>query len=223
MQEIAENLRRIAATLPPTATLVAVSKYHPESELEKAYAAGQRDFGESHVQELVRKAAALPADIRWHFIGHLQRNKVRQLLPHVSLIHSGDSPRLLREISKESLRLGRKTDCLLQVHVAAEETKFGFTPEELRLWMAGGEWRQLEGVRLCGLMCMATNTDDEARIRADFRQARQLFEELRTTYFPADEGFSVRSYGMSGDYAIALEEGSTMVRIGTAIFGERTY
>lgn len=219
--EVQENLERIRRTLPPHVTLVAVSKFHPAGMIREAYDAGQRVFGESRVQELQEKARLLPADIEWHFIGHLQVNKVKYIAPYVSLIHAVDSLRLLREIDRQGDRAGRVIPCLLQLHVAREETKFGFSVEECRRLLQDGEWRSLRHVRIEGLMCMASNTPDAERVRADFRTARVFFEELRSTVFSDEATFSKCSWGMSGDYGTAIGEGSTMVRIGSSIFGER--
>lgn len=218
---IPERLQEIRAGLSEGVRLVAVSKYHPAEAIVQAYEAGQRVFGESRAQELVGKHETLPADIEWHFIGHLQPNKVKYIAPFVSLIHAVDSIKLLAEIDKQARRCGRVLPCLLQLHVAQEETKFGFTPEECRHMLAAGEWRQLEHARIAGIMCMASNTDDETRIRQDFRTAFDFYEAARREFFPDCPDFRERSWGMSGDYRIAMEEGSTMVRIGSSIFGER--
>lgn len=221
MSGIAERLCGIRAELPDEVRLVAVSKYHPAEAVMQAYTAGQRIFGESRAQELSEKHKVLPADIEWHFIGHLQPNKVKYIAPFVSLIHAVDSFKLLAEIDKQACRCDRVLPCLLQLHVAQEETKFGFAPEECRDMLAAGEWRRLEHTRIAGIMCMASNTDDEARIRQDFRTALDFYEEARRDFFPDSPYFRERSWGMSGDYRIAMEEGSTMVRIGSYIFGER--
>ncbi len=222
MSSLQTRLDAIRATLPESGvSLVAVSKFHPAETIAEAYAAGQRIFGESRAQEVREKHALLPADIEWHFIGHLQPNKVKYIAPFVSLIHAVDSLKLLREIDRQAARCGRVIPCLLQLHVAQEETKFGFTPEEMRSLLDGGEWRTLEHVRLCGLMCMASNVDDEAQIRTEFRRANALFAEIKSRHFADDPRFSIRSWGMSDDYPIAIAEGSTMVRIGSKIFGER--
>ncbi|MCR4612814.1 MAG: YggS family pyridoxal phosphate-dependent enzyme [Bacteroidaceae bacterium] len=220
---IEERLKEVARLLPAGVRLVAVSKFHPVEQLMEAYEAGQRIFGENHAQELAAKAAVMPQDIRWHFIGHLQTNKVKQIVPFVSLIHSVDSLRLLREIDKQARRAERRIDCLLQLHVAQEETKFGFAPEELLEMLEEGEWRSLDHVRLCGIMCMATNTDDVTEIRREFQLAHQTFDEARQRFFKDDEHFCERSMGMSDDFPIAIEEGATLVRIGTRIFGQRMY
>lgn len=220
---IAEKLQQVKATLKPGVRLVAVSKFHPAEALQEAYDAGQRIFGESHVQELVAKQEALPKDIEWHFIGHLQTNKVKYITPFISLIHSVDSVKLLREIDKQAAKADRVVDVLLQVHVATEETKFGFTPDELLDMLATEEWKTLQRVRLAGLMAMATNTDDTAQIAREFDTVSQLFAVAKERFFATEPAFREISMGMSGDYLIAQEHGSTMVRIGTTIFGERDY
>lgn len=220
---LSEKINNIQKTLPAGVRLVAVSKYHPASLIQEAYDAGQRIFGESHVQELVAKHDALPKDIEWHFIGHLQTNKVKYIAPFVSLIHAVDSERLLIEIDKQAKRSGRTIPVLLQVHVAKETTKFGFTPDELLNFMENGDWRQYTNIRFSGIMCMATNTDDEALIASEFEQAKTLFHRIKEKYFSNSDTFNECSWGMSGDYPIAIEHGSTLIRIGSMIFGERTY
>lgn len=220
---LSEKINNIQKTLPAGVRLVAVSKYHPASLIQEAYDAGQRIFGESHVQELVAKHDALPKDIEWHFIGHLQTNKVKYIAPFVSLIHAVDSERLLIEIDKQAKRSGRTIPVLLQVHVAKETTKFGFTPDELLNFMENGDWRQYTNIRFSGIMCMATNTDDEALIASEFKQAKTLFHRIKEKYFSDADTFNECSWGMSGDYPIAIEHGSTLIRIGSMIFGERTY
>lgn len=220
---LSEKINNIQKTLPAGVRLVAVSKYHPASLIQEAYDAGQRIFGESHVQELVAKHDALPKDIEWHFIGHLQTNKVKYIAPFVSLIHAVDSERLLIEIDKQAKRSGRTIPVLLQVHVAKETTKFGFTPDELLNFMENEDWRQYTNIRFSGIMCMATNTDDEALIASEFEQAKTLFHRIKEKYFSDSDTFNECSWGMSGDYPIAIEHGSTLIRIGSMIFGERTY
>lgn len=220
---LSEKINNIQKTLPAGVRLVAVSKYHPASLIQEAYDAGQRIFGESHVQELVAKHDALPKDIEWHFIGHLQTNKVKYIAPFVSLIHAVDSERLLIEIDKQAKRYGRTIPVLLQVHVAKETTKFGFTPDELLNFMENGDWRQYTNIRFSGIMCMATNTEDEALIASEFEQAKTLFHRIKEKYFSDSDTFNECSWGMSGDYPIAIEHGSTLIRIGSMIFGERTY
>lgn len=224
MASIAESLTAIRSTLPAEVGLVAVSKFHPAEAIAEAYAAGQRAFGESRVQELTKKMPVLPADIRWHFIGHLQTNKVRQLLSagRIELIESVDSEHLLSAIDSEAERLGIVARVLMQVHVAQEETKFGFTPDELLAYFRDRRFENLKATHICGIMGMASNTDDEGRIRSDFRTIAHLQQQILDTA-PDLRGFDTVSMGMSHDYRTAIEEGSTLVRIGTAIFGERTY
>ncbi len=221
MNRIAEAIKEIKAELPEGTRLVAVSKYHPGCDIEEAYEAGQRIFGESLVQELQVKVGLLPEDIEWHFIGHLQRNKVKYIAPYVALIHSVDSPRLLEEISRQGLKCGRRIPCLLELHVAQEETKSGWPPEECEEYLTSEEWKALKGVEIRGLMCMATNTDDEAQIAREFDTAHALFLRLRSTVFKDEPSFRECSWGMSDDYHIALRHGSTLVRVGSKIFGER--
>lgn len=223
MYDVKSNLRQVLASLPAGVRLVAISKYHPNEYIEAAYAEGQRTFGESHEQELRQKHASLPKDIRWHFIGHLQTNKVKYIAPYVSMIEAVDSLRLLREIDKQAARQQRVIDVLLELHIAEEATKYGLTPDDCRQLLADGEWRELQHVRICGLMMMASNVDDEQQLRREFRTAHALFDELKARYFADADYFAERSWGMSHDYLIACEEGSTMVRIGTTIFGPRVY
>lgn len=219
---IKDNLLRIKSTLSQGVDLCAVSKYHPEPELQEAYDAGQRIFGESHVQELVRKEAALPKDIQWHFIGHLQTNKVKYIAPFVSLIHSADSPKLISEINKQGVKCGRRIPVLLQLHMAQEETKFGFTISECREYLQKGEWRDMQGVEFRGIMTMATYCDDPDQWRREFRAAKAFFTEM-APLFDSQGGWNTVSMGMSHDYPVAMEEGATLVRVGTAIFGSRGY
>ena len=223
MYPIRENLLRVRATLPEGVRLVAVSKYHPASCILEAYAEGQRIFGESHEQELAQKARELPRDIEWHFIGHLQTNKVKYIAPYISMIESVDSLRLLREIEKQAARHDRTVKVLIELHIAEEATKYGLTPDDCRRLLADGEWRSMSHVEICGLMMMASLTDDEEQIAREFQTAADLFDELKERYFADSPAFCCRSWGMSDDYAIAIGHGSTMVRIGTAIFGPRAY
>lgn len=224
MYELVKNqLHAVKDELPDGVELVAISKYHPAEAIAAAYEEGQRIFGESHEQELSRKHATLPQDIEWHFIGHLQTNKVRQLLPNVSMIHSVDSLKLLQCINKEAARIGKIVNVLLQVHVAQEQEKFGFSVDELEQIASGTDDLAMSNVRICGLMAMATNTDDEAEIRSEFARAHAVFEHLKHGAFSGNSSFCELSMGMSDDYPIAVDEGSTMVRIGTTIFGEREY
>lgn len=224
MASIAESLTAIRSTLPAEVGLVAVSKFHPAEAIAEAYAAGQRAFGESRVQELTKKMPVLPADIRWHFIGHLQTNKVRQLLSagRIELIESVDSEHLLSAIDSEAERIGIVARVLMQVHVAQEETKFGFTPDELLAYFRDRRFENLKATHICGIMGMASNTDDEGRIRSDFRTIAHLRQQILDTA-PDLRGFDTVSMGMSGDWRVAVEQGSNMVRIGTTIFGPRQY
>lgn len=216
-------LTKVREAIPEGVTLVAVSKFHPESDLLQAYEAGQRVFGESHVQELVRKHDSLPADIQWHFIGHLQTNKVKYIAPFISLIHAVDTPKLLREIDRQAARCDRIIPVLLELHIAEEETKYGWTLDACRQFLAEGEWRDMQHVKISGLMMMASYVDDEAQINAEFQLASDFFDEMKSRFFADDPAFCQRSWGMSHDYPLAIRHHSTMVRIGTAIFGERVY
>lgn len=219
--EIEERLKEVLATLPEGVELVAVSKFHPEEDILRAYRQGQRVFGESREQELSRKQAVLPKDIRWHFIGHLQTNKVKYIAPYISFIEAVDSLKLLREINRQALKCDRRIDVLLELHLAAEETKSGLTLDECRALLDGGEWKEMEGVRICGLMMMASLTDDKEQIRREMTSAADFFDEVNARYFADAEYFNRRSWGMSDDYEIALQCKSNMVRIGTKIFGTR--
>ena len=223
MYDVKGNLREVLSHLPQGVRLVAISKYHPNEYIEAAYAEGQRTFGESHEQELRQKVETLPGDIRWHFIGHLQTNKVKYIAPYITMIEAVDSLKLLKEIDKQAAKCERVIDVLLELHIAEEETKYGLTPDALRELLAGGEWRTLQHVRICGLMMMASYFDDEQQIRSEFRLAHSLFDEVKARYFADCDYFCERSWGMSHDYRIAVDEGSTMVRIGTTIFGPRVY
>lgn len=223
MYDVKGNLHEVLSHLPEGVKLVAISKYHPNEYIEAAYAEGQRVFGESHEQELRGKHESLPKDIQWHFIGHLQTNKVKYIAPYVTMIEAVDSLKLLKEIDKQAAKCGRVIDVLLELHIAEEETKYGLTPDACRELLADGEWRQLQHVRICGLMMMASFVDDEQQIRSEFRIARGLFDEVKAKYFADADYFCERSWGMSHDYLIAVTEGSTMVRIGTTIFGPRVY
>lgn len=218
---ITENLTRINATLRDGVRLVAVSKTKPVEDLLEAYAAGQRIFGENYATELRDKHAVLPEDIQWHFIGHVQSKQLKYYIDFVSMIHGVDSVEHLIDIDHAAAKAGRVVDCLLQIHVAQEETKFGFLPEELS--DIESRMSNLEHVRICGVMGMATNTADRERVRRDFRTIKQLFDTLKAGPFAGHEEFREISMGMSHDYGIAMEEGSTLVRVGSAIFGERNY
>lgn len=223
MTNIADNIRRIEQQLPQGVRLVAVSKYHPVEMLRQAYEAGQRVFGENHVQELVAKAPQLPSDIQWHMIGHLQTNKVRALMPHVSMIQSIDSIKLLRTVEKEAARIGRTVDVLLQLHVAQETTKTGFAVPELQEALSMGEFDNIPHVRVRGLMAMATNTDDQAQIEREFQHVKDTFGIIRQKYYIGRDEFDQISMGMSDDWPLAVKHGATLVRVGSAIFGPRQY
>ncbi|MBQ8219887.1 MAG: YggS family pyridoxal phosphate-dependent enzyme [Bacteroidaceae bacterium] len=220
---IAEQISRLHQELPEGVSLLAISKYQPIEALQEAYDAGQRMFGENHIQEMAAKAAALPKDIAWHFTGHVQTNKIKYMAPFVSLIHAVDSFRLLREINKHAAKHERCIDCLLQIHIAQEETKYGLSVDECRQLLANEPWRELQHIRITGLMAMGSNTDDLEQVRNEFRKIKQLFDELKSTYFVDEPSFCQLSEGMTDDYPIAIEEGSTIVRIGSMIFGERKY
>ena len=217
---IKERLQRIWGTLPEGVSLVAVSKFHPAEAVQEAYDAGQRIFGESRPQEMAAKAKELPTDIEWVMIGHLQTNKVKMIAPFVSLIASVDSERLIDEIEKQAAKNERTIDILLEVHIADEESKSGWSISELNDYLRSGALRALQHIRVRGVMTIATNTDEESIIRRDFQRIKDIFDELKPTF---GESFDTLSIGMSDDYPIALEYGSTMVRIGTAIFGNRVY
>ena len=224
MANIKENLEIVTDKLPDGVRLVAVSKFHPVEELAEAYAAGQRLFGENRVQELVAKAPQLPEDIRWHFIGHLQKNKVRALMPHVSVIESVDSVELLKLIEKEAARIDRTVDVLLQLHLAQEETKSGFSVDEVLEAAEAGELTEnLPHVHVCGVMAMASLTDDMEQVAQEFDLVRRTFITLKDECFDESEYFNELSMGMSDDWPIAVKYGATLVRIGTAIFGPREY
>ena len=220
---IATQIQQLSSSLPQGVSLLAISKYQPIEALQEAYDAGQRMFGENHIQEMAAKAAALPKDIAWHFTGHVQTNKIKYMASFVSLIHAVDSFRLLREINKHAAKHNRVIDCLLQIHIAQEDTKYGLTVQECRELLAHEPWRELENVRIVGLMAMGSNTDDMEQVRGEFRQMKQLFDELEETYFADEPSFCQLSEGMTDDYPIAIEEGSTIVRIGSMIFGDRVY
>lgn len=220
---ISNNIKEIEAQLPQGVRLVAVSKFHPVEALEQAYKAGQRVFGESRAQELVVKVPQLPSDIEWHFIGHLQTNKVRQVVQYINVIESVDSLKLLRLIDAEAARVGRTIDVLLQLHVAQEESKSGFSPAELLDCAVKGELDGLSNTRICGLMAMATFTDDEEQINSEFATVKETFDALNLGAMSGNSNFKEISMGMSDDWHIAVKHGSTLVRIGTAIFGAREY
>ncbi len=221
--DVKGNLRKILNDLPEGVKLVAVSKYHPADYIMAAYDEGQRIFGESHEQEIRQKVDVLPKDIEWHFIGHLQTNKVKYIAPYIHMIDAVDSMKLLREINKQALKNNRVINVLLELHIAEEETKYGFSLDECREMLASGEWRELRNVRICGLMMMASNVDDDDIIRREMTLAADFFDEMKAKHFADEPSFSERSWGMSHDYPIALKCRTTMVRIGTSIFGPRVY
>ena len=220
---IAEQIKNITSSLPTTTRLIAVSKTKPVEDIQEAYNAGQRVFGEHKALEMRDKHEALPKDIEWHFIGHLQTNKIKYIIPYVSLIHSIDSLNLLKEVNKEATKKGRKVDCLLQFHIAQEDTKFGLSYEEAEQLLSSTEYKQMENIRIVGVMGMATFTDNNTQVSAEFGSLRTIFDRLKKEYFSAEESFCELSMGMSDDYHLAIEQGSTLVRVGSAIFGKRNY
>ena len=221
--DLKENLNRIRKEVPGHVDIVAVSKTKPASMVMELFRAGQLDFGENKVQELLAKKEELPEDIRWHMIGHLQSNKVKYIAPFVYMIHAVDSLKLLQIIEKEGAKNSRTIPCLLQVHIAAEETKFGFSEEELFSTLSAFGMDNMVHVDIRGLMGMATFTDDSDKVRAEFRNLKRIFEETKKRYFQERDSFKILSMGMSNDYLLAIEEGSTMIRIGSLIFGIRNY
>ncbi|WP_072531711.1 YggS family pyridoxal phosphate-dependent enzyme [Bacteroides ilei] len=221
--DIQTNLKEVLNDLPQDVRLVAVSKFHPAEAIQAAYDAGQRIFGESKVQEMDEKHGKLPEDIEWHFIGHLQTNKVKYIAPYVALIHAVDSYKLLVEVNKQASKVNRIIPCLLEIHIAQEESKYGFTFESCRTFLQEEAWKELTNVRIEGVMGMATNTDDENEIRKEFESLHRFFNELKENYFKEQPYFKEISMGMSHDYKIAVAAGSTMVRVGSKIFGERIY
>ena len=223
MYDVKGNLREVLENLPEGVRLVAISKFHPNDYIEAAYEEGQRVFGESQEQELAKKVDTLPKDIEWHFIGHLQTNKVKYIAPYIAMIEAVDSLKLLKEINKQAAKHNRVVKVLLELHIAEEETKYGFSLDACRELLASGEWRSLEHVQICGLMMMASHIDDEQQIAQEFDKASQFFDEVKAQYFADDDAFCERSWGMSHDYKIAVRHGSTMVRVGTTIFGPRVY
>lgn len=221
---IKENLEAIRATVPSGVLLVAVSKTKPVEDIQEAYGAGQRAFGENHALEMRDKHEVLPNDIEWHFIGHLQTNKIKYIIPFVKLIHSIDTMNLLQAVNKEAAKRDRIVDCLLQFHIAEEDTKFGMTLDDVEMMSKETQnFASLSNVRICGVMGMATNTDDMARVRKEFKHLKEIFNILKSRYFADCEWFKEISMGMSHDYPVAIEEGSTMVRVGSRIFGERHF
>ena len=220
---IQENLQKILANIPEGVTLLAVSKTKPESDILEAYNYGIRNFGENKVQEMVGKYENLPKDIKWHLIGHLQTNKVKYMASFVSLIHRVDSLNLLETINKEAVKVNRVIPCLLQFHIASEETKFGLSEDEAYALLESDSYKAMKNVEICGVMGMATNTENMDVVRSEFKHLKQIFDNLHEKYFAASTTFETISMGMSHDYQIAIEEGSTIVRIGSSIFGERNY
>jgi PLP dependent protein len=218
-----ENLSILLTGIPAHVQLIAVSKTHTVEEIKEVYNEGITDFGENKVQELLSKKSLLPSDIRWHLIGHLQTNKVKFIIPFIHLIHSVDSLNLLSEINSQAKKNSRIIDCLLQIYIAEEESKYGLDHNEAKELLSSSQFKTMENVRITGLMGMATFTEDEDQVRKEFKELKIFFDQLKQAYFLDKEYFSTISMGMSGDYKIAIEEGSTMIRIGTAIFGERNY
>lgn len=221
--DIKENLNKIKATLPAGVRLVAVSKTHPIEMLQEAYDAGQRLFGENKVQEMTAKSQVLPKDIEWHFIGHVQSNKIKMMAPYVSVIQGVDTFDKLVEIDRQAARFNRHITCLLQLHIASEETKFGFSADECTQMLDEGKWKDLQNITIGGVMGMATNTDDKAQVMREFGRLKELFDTYRQKYFAGSADFNTISAGMSGDYELAIQAGSNMVRIGSSIFGARDY
>jgi pyridoxal phosphate enzyme (YggS family) len=219
---IKNNIEKFTQTLPAGCRLIAVSKTQPIEKIQEAYAAGQRLFGENKAQELTSKFESLPKDFEWHMIGHLQSNKVKYIVPFVNLIHSIDSLKLLAEVDKQAKKIGRVVDCLLQVHIAAEDTKYGFSESEIFETFQAEQFKSLTHIRIVGLMGMATLTENQAQIRNEFKSLKTLYDKIKTMSVPSVT-MKELSMGMSSDYKIAIEEGSTLIRVGTAIFGERAY
>lgn len=220
---ITDNIKEVLNTIPETVKLIAVSKFHSNEDILEAYNAGQRVFGESKAQELKTKQEELPKDIEWHFIGHLQTNKIKYISSYISLIHSVDSFKLLSNIDKEAKKVNRVIPCLLQLHVAEEDTKFGFTFDEVYKLIEAGQYKELVNIKLVGIMGMASNTDDLIQVQREFKELHNSFLKLKKDFFSGDECFKEISMGMSHDYSIAIQEGSTMVRVGSKIFGDRVY
>lgn len=221
--DIQANLKEVLDQLPEGVRLVAVSKFHPNEAIEEAYKVGQRIFGESREQELSTKYETLPKDIEWHFIGHLQTNKVKYIAPYIAMIHAVDSYKLLAEIDKQAAKYNRVIPCLLEIHIAQEESKYGFTFDTCRQMLEEGGWKQLNHVCIAGVMGMGTNTDDEKEVEKEFRSLADFFQSLKQDYFSQTDSFKEISMGMSHDYQIAIKCGTTLVRVGSKIFGERIY
>jgi PLP dependent protein len=222
MLTVAENIIELKSSLPEHVKVVAVSKTKPPSLILEAWDAGQRIFGENRVQELLSKRDKVPDGVAWHLIGHLQTNKVKYIVPFISVIESVDSYKLLQVINKEAHKAARTVDCLLQIHIATEDAKFGFAMEEIENMISNIDFPQMKNIRVCGVMGMATFSDDQELVRKEFKRLRADFEYLKKTYFDSDDAFKEVSMGMSGDYRIAVEEGSTIIRVGSLIFGERS-
>ncbi|NOU60619.1 YggS family pyridoxal phosphate-dependent enzyme [Marinifilum caeruleilacunae] len=220
---IPQRIQEILDTIPENVTLVAVSKTKPNEDILEAYNSGYRIFGENKPQELTRKYNELPKDIKWHMIGHLQSNKVKYIAPFVSLIHAVDSFKLLKEINKQAAKNERVIDCLMQFHIADEETKFGLDINEAREIFNSDDYKNLQNIRIVGVMGMATYTDDETQIRSEFKNLKSIYSTLKEEYYADEDGFAEISMGMSGDYNLAIEEGSSMIRVGSTIFGARNY
>lgn len=223
MTSVSDTIKAIKNDLPDNVHLVAVSKFHPVEAIREAYDAGQRIFGESRMQEIDKKYSVLPEDIEWHFIGHLQTNKVKSIVPYIHTVQSLDSWKLMSEIDKHASKIKKRIRCLLEVHIAEEDAKYGFSFEECLRFLEEGLWRDCNFAYLGGVMGMATNTDNEETIRKEFKSLKKFFEEIKKKYFSDRSDFSEISMGMSDDYKIAIEEGSTMIRIGSSIFGDREY
>ena len=221
--DIQANIKAVLSELPEGVRLVAVSKFHPNEAIEAAYSAGQRIFGERKVQELTEKQLSLPKDIEWHFIGHLQTNKVKYIVPYIAMIHAVDSYRLLAEINRQAAKVNRVIPCLLEIHIAAEESKYGFTFDDCRAMLREGSWRELKNVSVCGVMAMATTTDNDEEVGTEFETLHRFFGELKNDYVLDDDRFTELSMGMSHDYPLAVKAGCTLVRVGSKIFGERNY
>ncbi|HHN47838.1 MAG TPA: YggS family pyridoxal phosphate-dependent enzyme [Bacteroidales bacterium] len=218
---ISENIRQLQKEIPSHVKIIAISKTHAPEQILEVYRTGHRLFGENRAQELIDKQPLLPEDIQWHFVGHLQTNKVKYIAPYVSLIHSIDSLKLLKEVNKQAQKNKRIIDCLLQFHIAQEESKYGLSRDKAAGLLGSEDYKKMHNIRIAGVMGMATFTDDMNRVRKEFQTLKSYFDFLKTNFFADDRGFSEISMGMTGDYKVAIEEGSTMVRIGTAIFGER--
>lgn len=220
---ITTNLQKIQNEISTNAKIVAISKFHSTDDISEAYKAGHRIFGESRAQEIVPKYEKLPKDIEWHFVGHLQSNKIKDIAPFISLIHSVDSFRLLRNINRHAKNNERVIPCLLQLHIAKEDSKYGFTYDECREMLTKGEWREFTNIQIAGVMGMASFTDDEDKVKSEFIGLKKFYDEIKNDFFAEEPSFKEISMGMSQDYPIAIQEGSTLVRIGSKIFGNRDY